>query len=132
MFQKVSIIKHTWAFHRRLHWCNENLSNSVLPNTTEPCFLVALVPRLTLYLSSTGASLERASPGLPSCLLQFLPAPVGLSPATAFTGKESYGWGCVRSFCLQDFQAKLKLFLNSTAQFLASLQQLTSLASVSL
>lgn len=44
---KKSQLKHTWAFHIRLHWCNGNLSNSVLPNTTESCFLVALVPRLS-------------------------------------------------------------------------------------
>lgn len=33
-------------------WCNGTLLNQILPNQSDPCFLVTIVPQLTLYSSS--------------------------------------------------------------------------------
>lgn len=69
-YQDVSISKPTCAPHRSLILHNENLSIYIFSSSTVPCFLVAIIPQLTLYSQSEFYRILPRThfPELPFCL----------------------------------------------------------------
>ncbi|XP_070284417.1 ERV-BabFcenv provirus ancestral Env polyprotein-like [Myotis yumanensis] len=111
-------------------WCNGTLSNCINSSDPGPCFIVMVVPQLTLYGESELAWLLP-----PSCRrtrrAAFLPVMLGVSIATSIgLAGGALGNSLVTA---QDFNDKLQLALESTTASLASLQrQITSIAQVAL
>ncbi|KAK1346749.1 hypothetical protein QTO34_000609 [Cnephaeus nilssonii] len=113
-------------------WCNGTLSNCIISSDPRPCFVVTVVPQLTLYGESELAWL------LPS----FHPrGPLGCLPPCHVGGKYRclgrpswWGGGLGNSIIsAQDFNDKLHRALVSTTTSLASLQrQVTSVAQIAL
>lgn len=111
-------------------WCNGTLSNCINSSEPGPCFMVTVVPQLTLYGESELAWL------LPSShprahRAAFLPVMLGVSIAASM----GLAGGALGNSIIsaQDFNDKLQITLESTTTSLASLQrQVTSVAQIAL
>ncbi|KAK1346471.1 LOW QUALITY PROTEIN: hypothetical protein QTO34_000327 [Cnephaeus nilssonii] len=111
-------------------WCNGTLNNYINSSDPGPCFVVTVVPQLTLYGESELAWLlpsshprARQAAFLPVMLGVSIAAPVGLAEGALTNSIIS----------AQDFNDKLQIALESTTASLASLQrQVTSVAQIAL
>ncbi|KAK1339208.1 LOW QUALITY PROTEIN: hypothetical protein QTO34_019885 [Cnephaeus nilssonii] len=111
-------------------WCNGTLSNCINSSDPGPCFVVTVVPQLTLYGESELAWL------LPSShprarRAAFLPVMLGVSIAASIGLAGGALGNSITS--AQDFNDKFQIALESTTTSLASLQrQVTSVAQIAL
>ncbi|XP_077020326.1 endogenous retrovirus group FC1 Env polyprotein [Tamandua tetradactyla] len=127
----VTIHNTTRAPEGQYFWCNETLIKCLNPTTPGPCFLVTIVPQLTLYGESELAWLL---PPLCSKRAAFLPILVGISLTTSVAASATAGGALGHNILTsQNFETRLQVALESTAKSLSSLHhQLTSLAQVTL
>ncbi|XP_071475890.1 endogenous retrovirus group FC1 Env polyprotein-like [Marmota flaviventris] len=111
-------------------WCNGSLSTSTI-NVSGTCFLVTVVPQLSLYTPTEFRQLA-----LPSRTRRavFLPVLVGLTLTTSVASLGLSGGAIGHAlWASNDLQQKLQEALDTTAESLGSLQrQVTSLAQVAL
>lgn len=120
--QKVLISALTQTPHGKLFCYNKNLCDSIAPNVTGPCFLMTVIPQLTLYRPSEFYLLF---PSTCKPRESFLPVMVGLTLITTLAGMAmamahgNLGHSVLSTIC---FEPKIQVSLGSPTRSLASFQ----------
>ena len=89
----------------------------MLPSQSDPCFLVTIVPQLTLFSNS---EVQWLLPHYRTCRVAFLPIMVRISLFASVAGMGLSGGALGHSlWAVEDLNAKLQMALDSTAESLS-------------